>query len=142
MDVIKEIEKKLEEMGHSSLMELVKQNQDVFEISNNLLFRAVALSAQSGQDVFLVSTNNGVIFLTENDYIATLEKEEPLIKEQIGVQHPDFSMNQISEEYDNYVAGVTIKHIDTKQAKEFSDKINADRLAAKASTASTESENK
>jgi len=128
-DKIEEIENIIKQSGNSALLELVKQNQDIFEISNTLLFRAIATSDQNQEDVFLISTHNGIIFLLETEYLKVLENSEDNIKTQIMLKFPDFTPDQLSEEYDNYVAGITLKHIDHREAAKFSSRILEERAA-------------
>lgn len=127
---IDEIEEIIKQSGNSALLDLVKQNQDIFEISNILLFRSIAAAAQNMEDVFLISTHNGVLFLLEREYIKVLENSEENIKTQIMLKFPDFTPEQLSEEYDNYVAGITLKHIDHREARRYSDKILEEKTSA------------
>ena len=118
-EAIEKLENAIRASGNAEILDMVKQNQELFEISNSLLFRAVGLAANTDQDVFIINANNGVVFITETDYTQTLENAEVSIKEQIGSHHPDLDEKSLSEKYDEYVAHITLKHIDKEVAKKY-----------------------
>ena len=129
-EAVKKLEDVIIASGHGSILNMVKENQEIFEVANSLLFRAVGLSANTNEDVFLIQTNNGVLFLTETEYTQTLETAEPHIKAQISEHFPEADAKVLSEKYDEYVAGATLKHIDTNVAKQYIETIQAQRAAS------------
>ena len=118
-EVIEKLEAAIRESGNGEILDMVKKNQELFEIANNLLFRAVALSAELNTDVFLISANNGVLFLTEADYTKTLENSEEDVKVQIKQHFPDATINVIEEKYDEYVSNITLKYVNKDEAKKY-----------------------
>ena len=118
-EAIDKLEAAIRASGNGEILEMVKQNQELFEIANNLLFRAVALSAELNTDVFLISANNGVLFLTEADYTKTLEDSEENVKVQIKQHFPDADMGVIEEKYDEYVSNITLKYVNKDEAKKY-----------------------
>lgn len=118
-EAIEKLEAAIRESGNGEILNMVKQNQELFEIANNLLFRAVALSAELNTDVFLISANNGVLFLTEADYTQTLENSEEGVKVQIKQHFPDADINVINEKYDEYVSNITLKYVNKDEAKKY-----------------------
>lgn len=118
-EAIEKLEAAIRESGNGEILDMVKKNQELFEIANNLLFRAVALSAELNTDVFLISANNGVLFLTEADYTKTLEDSEDNVKVQIKQHFPDADMGVIEEKYDEYVSNITLKYVNKDEAKKY-----------------------
>jgi hypothetical protein len=118
-EAIEKLEAVIRESGNGEILDMVKKNQELFEIANNLLFRAVALSAELNTDVFLISANNGVLFLTEADYTKTLENSEEDVKVQIKQHFPDAAINVIEEKYDEYVSNITLKYVNKDEAKKY-----------------------
>jgi BMFP domain-containing protein YqiC len=118
-EAIEKLEAAIRESGNGEILDMVKKNQELFEIANNLLFRAVALSAELNTDVFLISANNGVLFLTEADYTKTLENSEEDVKVQIKQHFPDAPINVIEEKYDEYVSNITLKYVNKDEAKKY-----------------------
>lgn len=118
-EAIEKLEAAIRESGNGEILDMVKKNQELFEIANNLLFRAVALSAELNTDVFLISANNGVLFLTEADYTKTLENSEEDVKVQIKQHFPDATINVIEEKYDEYVSNITLKYVNKDEAKKY-----------------------
>ena len=131
-EVVQQLEETIIKSGHGEILNMVKENQELFEIANSLLFRAVGLAANVDQDVFIINANNGVVFVTETDYTQTLENAEVSIKEQIGSHHPDLDEKGLSEKYDEYVAHITLKHIDKEVAKKYISAIQAQQAAERA----------
>ena len=129
-EVIQKLEETIINSGNGEILNMVKENQELFEIANSLLFRAVGLAANADQDVFIINANNGVVFVTEEDYTKTLEASESSIKEQIVVAHPELDAKGLSEKYDEYIAHITLKHIDKSVAKNYIQSIQSQQAAA------------
>ncbi len=131
-EVIQKLEETIINSGNGEILNMVKENQELFEIANSLLFRAVGLAANADQDVFIINANNGVVFVTEEDYTKTLEAAEASIKEQIVVTHPELDAKGLSEKYDEYIAHITLKHIDKEVAKNYIQSIQSQQAPAQA----------
>lgn len=129
-EVIQKLEETIINSGNGEILNMVKENQELFEIANSLLFRAVGLAANADQDVFIINANNGVVFVTEEDYTKTLEASEASIKEQIVVTHPELDAKGLSEKYDEYIAHITLKHIDKEVAKNYIQSIQSQQAPA------------
>lgn len=123
-EAIEKLENAIRASGNAEILDMVKQNQELFEISNSLLFRAVGLAASADSDVYIIAINNGVLFLTEDEYTQTLENSSESVKIQIGQHHPDADLNKINELYDDYVARTTLKYINKEEAKKYANVIN------------------
>ena len=131
-EVIQKLEETIINSGNGEILNMVKENQELFEIANSLLFRAVGLAANADQDVFIINANNGVVFVTEEDYTKTLEASEASIKEQIVVTHPELDAKGLSEKYDEYIAHITLKHIDKEVAKNYIQSIQSQQAPVQA----------
>ena len=131
-EVIQKLEETIINSGNGEILNMVKENQELFEIANSLLFRAVGLAANADQDVFIINANNGVVFVTEEDYTKTLEASEAGIKEQIVVAHPELDAKGLSEKYDEYIAHITLKHIDKEVAKNYIQSIQSQQAPVQA----------
>ena len=122
-EVIEKLEEAIRASGNAEILDMVKQNQELFEIANSLLFRAVGLAAKEDTDVFIVNVQNGVLFLTEEDYTTMMENSSEHIKVQIGQHYPEADLAFINEKYEDYVAQTTLKYINKEEAKKYSEAI-------------------
>lgn len=123
-EAIEKLEEAIRASGNAEILDMVKQNQELFEIANSLLFRAVALAAREDTDVFIINAHNGVLFLTEEEYTTTMENYADHIKVQIGQQFPEADLAVINEKYEEYVAKVTLKYIEKEEAKKYTEAIS------------------
>ena len=123
-EAILKLEEAIKASGNAEILDMVKQNQELFEIANSLLFRAVGLAAKNDTDVFIIAATDGVLFLAEEEYTRMLENSAETIKVQIGQHYPDADINFINEKYDDYVAKTTLKYINKDEAKKYADAIS------------------
>ena len=123
-EAIEKLENAIRASGNAEILDMVKQNQELFEIANSLLFRAVALAAREDTDVFIINVQNGVLFLAEDEYTTMMENSADHVKVQIGQHYPEADLAFINEKYEDYIAKTTLKYINKDEAKKYSEAID------------------
>jgi len=95
----------------------LEENIDILQVANTLLIRMIVAANDKKEDHYLINVENGVVYVSEKEYLDIVEKGTASAVTYIKSIDPEISETDLQLKLDEYAQSMVIKYMDWKLAE-------------------------
>jgi hypothetical protein len=107
----------------------IEENQDIIQVANTLLIRMIVAANDKQEDHYLINVENGVVYVSETEYLDIVEKGSVAATDYIKSIEPEISEKDLHIKLDEYAQSMVLKYMDWKLAVQVMDDMKASKEA-------------